>query len=174
MKFSDIKCFTKSGNYEIDVPLDFLEKQLKQYEESYGLELNPDFQRGNVWTEEQQIAWLEFFFKGGKSSRVIYFNCPHFRNNSESKSSTICCVDGLQRLTAIRRFLNNEIPIFGYYLKDFDTKHVPFKYSIRFNINDLQTKREVLQWYIDMNSGGTVHSDSEIDRVKKLLKECKD
>ena len=70
MKFSDIPTFISSGNYEIDVPLDFIKRQLKRFEEDYGLELNPDFQRGNVWTKEQQIAWLEFFFRGGKTSMV--------------------------------------------------------------------------------------------------------
>lgn len=48
MKFSDIPTFLSSGNYEIDVPLDFIKRQLKRFEEDYGLELNPDFQRGNV------------------------------------------------------------------------------------------------------------------------------
>ena len=28
--------------------------------EEMGLELNPDFQRGHVWTEQQQIAFLEY------------------------------------------------------------------------------------------------------------------
>jgi hypothetical protein len=40
---------------------------------------------------------------------------------------------------------------------------------IKFNINDLQYRREVLQWYLDMNTGGTVHSKEEIQRVKHLL-----
>ena len=36
-------------------------------------------------------------------------------------------------------------------------------------MNDLKTEKEVLQWYIDMNAGGTSHSKEEIDRVKKML-----
>lgn len=40
------------------------------------------------------------------------------------------------------------------------------------NINDLKTKKEVLQWYIQMNSGGTPHSPEEITRVEKLMEEC--
>lgn len=48
MKFSDIPTFISSGNYEIDVPLHTLKRQLKRFEEDYGLEPNPDFQRGNV------------------------------------------------------------------------------------------------------------------------------
>jgi len=42
---------------------------------------------------------------------------------------------------------------------------------LKFNVNDLQTRGEVLQWYIEMNSGGVVHSDEEIKRVKKLLEQ---
>ena len=32
-----------------------------------GLQFNPDFQRGHVWTEGQQIAFMEFLLKGGKT-----------------------------------------------------------------------------------------------------------
>ena len=32
-----------------------------------------------------------------------------------------------------------------------------------------ETEREVLQWYVDMNAGGTPHTTEEIDRVKKLI-----
>lgn len=40
------------------------------------------------------------------------------------------------------------------------------------DVNCLQTRKDMLQWYIDMNSGGTVHSEEEINRVKKLLTAC--
>lgn len=42
---------------------------------------------------------------------------------------------------------------------------------LKFNVNDLQTRTEVLRWYIEMNSGGVVHSDEEIERVKELLRQ---
>ena len=81
------------------------------------------------------------------------------------------CVDGLQRLTAMLAFLHNEIPIFGYYLKDFEDKP-KLLMGLKFNVNNLQTKKEMLQWYVDMNTGGTVHSTEEIERVKKLIESC--
>ena len=84
------------------------------------------------------------------------------------------CLDGLQRLTAIRKFVNNELPVFnGNYLNDFEDKEVILRmHPIRFNINNIQTKKEIIQWYLDYNDGGTVHSKEELDRVRKLLKEC--
>lgn len=176
MKFSEIPQFTSVGSYEVDIPLRFLERQLKEYEEGYGLDLNPDFQRGHVWTKEQQIAWLEFYFRGGKTGRVIYFNTPAFsvgyqRGRTSDLDETMLCVDGLQRLTALRAFLNNEIPIFGVYYNEFEDKLSVVEHYIKFNVNCLQTRKEVLQWYIEMNSGGTPHSQAEIERVKRLLEE---
>lgn len=82
------------------------------------------------------------------------------------------CVDGLQRLTAMRRFLKNEIPIFGTYCNEFEDSNALYSFSLKFNVNCLQTRKDMLQWYIDMNSGGTVHSEEEINRVKKLLTAC--
>lgn len=172
MKFTDIPQFTSAGNYQIDVPLGFIKKTLEDYKNVYGLEMNPDFQRGNVWTEKQQIAFVEYFFKGGKSANVIYFNHPDFGRGMREDSDlpNMVLVDGLQRLTAITKFLDNEIPIFGgHYYKNFEDKPRDLKYMLKFNINDLQYRREVLKWYIDMNSGGTVHSEEEIKRVQALL-----
>lgn len=39
------------------------------------------------------------------------------------------------------------------------------------NVNDLKTEREVLQWYVDMNAGGTPHTSDEIERVRKMTQE---
>ena len=35
--------------------------------------------------------------------------------------------------------------------------------------NNLKTKREILQWYVDMNAGGTPHTNEEIERIKKMI-----
>ena len=39
------------------------------------------------------------------------------------------------------------------------------------NVNNLKTEKEVLQWYVDMNAGGTPHTTEEINRVKKMIGE---
>ena len=169
-KFSEIDQFT-IGTYEVDIHIPYLEKALKGYEEDYGLEMNPDFQRGNVWTEEQQIACIEFFFRGGKSARVIYFNIGEWSYNKNTDIPQMVCVDGLQRITAMLRFLHNEIPLFGHYYKEYEDR-INIDNTFRFNINNLAYKKDVIKWYIEMNTGGTVHSKDEIERVKKLMEEC--
>lgn len=182
MKFSDIKPFTEKGDYEVNIWLNHLETTIQEYIEDYGLELNPDFQRGNVWTEEQQIAYVEFFMRGGATARVIYLNCPFFTRGTldDYKAGKfdmpMVCVDGLQRLTALRKFIENKLPVFnGNYLDDFEDKKIMLRKlgHLRINVNNLKTKKEVLQWYLDFNTGGTVHNQEEINRVKNMLEELK-
>ena len=170
MKFKDIPRMTRAGNWQADFDLVGLIRFIDEHIKEEGLQLCPDFQRGHVWTEEQQIKWLEFFFRGGNTSRVVYFNKPDWYGGEViDEYNDFVCVDGLQRLTAIRRFVNNEIPIFGVYFGEFEDKPSVVRDCISVNINNLKSKAEVLQWYIDMNTGGTPHSDKEIERVKELL-----
>lgn len=64
--------------------------------------------------------------------------------------------------------MKNEIPVFGSYYNEFEDS-MRLAQTIKVNINNLKSKKEVLQWYIDMNSGGTPHSDEEIARVRSLI-----
>lgn len=168
MKFSDIPQFIEAGSYCVDMPLKMIPDKIKEWQDELGLQLNPDFQRGHVWTEQQQIAFMEFILSGGESGRIIYFNHPGWMNDF---IGDFVCVDGLQRLTAICRFFNNEIPVFGYFYGEFEDR-LSSLVAMKFNVNRLKTKREVLQWYIEMNNGGTPHSAEEINRVKKLMEQC--
>lgn len=168
-RFSDIPQFIRDGAWECNFDIEGVARWIKQEQEELGLQLNPKFQRGHVWTEQQQIAFLEYFFRGGKSGLVCYFNKPDWNDYvPEGVYNEYVCVDGLQRITACLRFANNEIPIFGRYYKDFEDKP-RMKHTLRFNVNDLKTEKEVLQWYIDMNVGGTPHTSEEINRVKKMI-----
>lgn len=178
MKFHDIPQFILGGGYEVNMPLNCLERRIDEWVKEDGIELNPDFQRGHVWTEDQQIAWMEYFLRGGISGRTLYFNAPWWgdfdKNKYEYKDFVL--VDGLQRLTAFLRFLKGEIGVFGgHRVGDFEDRVRMCRASdnLRINVNSLKTKAEVLQWYIQMNEGGTPHSKEEIAKVKELLEGTK-
>ena len=170
-RFKDIPQFTRDSNYKVNMDIRRIPAWIEENEQ-YGLQLNPDFQRGHIWTEQQQILWLEFFLRGGKSGIDIYFNDPYFQNwGDEVKDlyKDFVCVDGLQRLTAVQRFIGNEIKVFGSYYKEYSDPRMLNSYSLIFHINDLKSKKEVLQWYLDMNAGGTPHTSEEIKRVKQMI-----
>lgn len=172
MRYSDIPQFlTNHANYKVDVALQYLDTRIQEYINEDGLILNPDFQRGHVWTEKQQTAYVEYFLRGGKSGRDLYFNCPSWHCAAKTDYDEFVCVDGLQRITALRKFWNNELKVFGSYREQFKGRPREVQTLISININDLQTKEDVLQWYIEMNEGGTPHTEAEINRVKKMLEE---
>lgn len=171
-RFRDIPKFTPPGSYAVDYPLDSLVHWVTREEQESGLQLCPDFQRGHVWTERQQTAFVEFLLRGGKTGRDLYFNCPDWnRPVEEGAYKDFVCVDGLQRITAIQRFVRNEIPAFGSYYSEYTDGLRDSTDTMRIHINDLKSRREVLQWYIDLNASGAPHSDAEIDRIRRLLDE---
>ena len=168
-KFRDIPKLTRVGSYAVDYPLAYLAKEFDEFERDYNLQMLPDFQRGHVWTEQQQIAYLEFILRGGRSGKDIYLNSPSWHTSVEEGAyNDFVIVDGLQRVTAIRRFINNEIKVFGSYYREY-TDTLGLDVTIRVHINDLPTKAAVLNWYLEMNSGGTPHANAEIQRVQKML-----
>lgn len=174
-KFADISAFTRDGSWQCDFDFKYLLQFIDEHIKEYGLQLNPDFQRGHVWTKEQQIKWLEFFLRGGKTGRIIYLNKPDWHGSvPEGDYNEFVCVDGLQRLTAIRKFMNDEIPVFGSYFSEYEDEMSILKHSIKVNVNNLKTEKEVLQWYVDMNSGGTPHTEQEIEKVKQMINELDD
>lgn len=169
MKFTDIpQLLTNKANYKVDVGFKYFSKTINQYIEEYGLILNPEFQRGHVWTEEQQMKYIEFILRGGKTGRDFYFNW-------NQKINEYVCVDGLQRTKAFVRFITGEIMVFGQYYDDFGfTKRVagynPLpEFQINVYMNHLENKKEILEWYVDMNSGGTPHTEKEIQKVKDMI-----
>lgn len=168
LDYNSIPKYTNHGNYCVSVDLGYFKETIQRYIDRHSLELNPDFQRGHIWTEEQQIKFIEFFLRGGKVE-PIRFN--HTKWGSFAGVGEMVCVDGLQRTTAFIKFLDNELAVFDGYLFS-EIENIPMLSSnIEISVNNLKTKKEVVQWYIELNEGGTPHTNEEISRVKNILKE---
>jgi len=109
--------------------------------------------------------------KGGETGRVIVWNHPGWM---QAWKGDMVLVDGKQRLNAVIRFLHNEIPAFGAYLKDYeDAQKLLYGQDMIFQIASVKTRADVLDFYISFNAGGTPHDDAEINRVRKLLEKEK-
>jgi len=168
MKFRDIKPYHGWGNYQVDVPLRYVPKKIKDFTDEYGLDMNPDFQRAHVWTKDQQTRYMEFLLRHGRTGRDLLFNSTSWMKNFKRD---MLLVDGKQRIEAICQFFEDNVPVFdGHVFSDYEDK-VDMMISMRFYVNTLTTRADILQWYIDLNAGGTVHGEDEIYKVRELLKE---
>lgn len=175
INYKDIKKFTHDAGYVVNVSWDYLETHLQHYRDTMEkrgevMELDPDFQRGHVWTEDKQTAYVEFCLRGGKSSRDIQFNCPGWMNDHRGP---LVLVDGKQRLEAVRKFMRNELRVFnGNLLSEIEgISHGVRRSDFVFKVNSLPTRAQVLTWYLELNSGGVVHTEDELARVRQLLEE---
>lgn len=174
MKIADIKPLLYSGSNGTTLDLDWVKELLDKMEKDYGLDLDPEFQRGHVWSAETKTKFIEFVLRGGVVP-PIRFNSPCFGGHPHSKKSdlpeTVVIVDGKQRLTACIEFIDNKIAVFGgHYLKDFDNPDLLLrKAHMTYIVNKLQTKSELYQWYLEMNEGQIAHTQEELDKVRDLL-----
>ena len=177
MRFQDIPPFTRSSSYRVNVGWLHLESTIASYaadsaQSGIPFEMDPDFQRAHVWDREKQSRYVEFVLRGGKSSRDILWNCPGWQRTLGLKGRFVL-VDGKQRLEAVRAFLRGDVPAFGRLFGEFTDKLNPFGPDFMFHVNDLDTDAEVLQWYLDVNSGGVAHTAEEIAMVRGLLEAAK-
>ena len=76
-------------------------EQLLQIIQSKSFILEPIYQRGSVWSKEQSEQFLE-------SLMIGYAPMPFIFNYVKD---TIICIDGKQRLTALLKFVSNELVI---------------------------------------------------------------
>lgn len=158
-------------SYSITADWRYLEKHLEGWAQDCVVDLDPDFQRGHVWSEKQQILYVEYILSGGVYSRDIKWNCADWMKfTSKKPPAPIQLVDGKQRLTAALKFLRNELKAFGQFRNEF-TGFLPSHASFTFQVHDLETRAEVLNWYLQLNAGGIAHTSKEIERVRAMLEE---
>lgn len=169
--------------YAVGIHLNHLERTLEGFKkdnEACGgsFEMCPDFQRGHVWTQEKQIAYIEAMLRG-IAPVVIRFNCPNWQGGdapSDIGSFNMVCVDGLQRVNACLAFIRGEFKILNgtYGVRDLDNTPFTFArpaFALTFQVHSINNRKDLLQFYLDLNSGGVVHSEEELARVAGLLKE---
>lgn len=163
--------------YGTDVPFSELDRYLDDLERYYGLDLSPSFQRGHVWRKAQQQHFIENVLRGivPQSLLTLQFNVPQWDNPVPGDLPfTATIIDGLQRLTAIRAFLAGAVEPFGLSHDDlrgtrYDPKVHWSNWFVRITIFDFKWNHALLSHYLAINSGGTPHTEAELDRVRAML-----
>lgn len=164
------------ANYEVDVHLSQLERHFADLQrDATVFNLEPDFQRGHVWTEAQGVAFVENYLRGSADFRVSFnalgFGAPSRSVGGDIAPGTIECIDGLQRLTAVRRYIVGDMQAFGgRTVRDFeDTTFSTRRLTMKFRVFTFERRADLYRYYLSLNAGGTPHSKAEIARVRGLL-----
>lgn len=161
----DIPQFPRAA-YTVNYPWHHLEQAIADWTHDFNLDLSPDYQRDHVWTPEQQTAFIEYPLRGGELGNTLIFVADQWQIGHPRRLEL---ADGKQRLEAVRGFLDNKVPAFGRYLKDFKGVLRFTHHQFQFAVVELKTRADVLKLYLGLNAGGTPHSQAELDRVRAML-----
>lgn len=169
----------RAAKWQADFRWNTMEDQIRAMGEDYGgLEMEPDFQRGHVWTPEQRVHFIENCLRGvvPSSGFLIQFNSPSFNDDGIKTDlpKGLQCVDGLQRFTTVVEFVKGNVKPFGLTAAELHmTPFAPGRFHMKVAIHDFTSRTDLLEHYLSINTGGTPHSPGEIARVRALLAAAK-
>ena len=128
----------------------------------------PPWQRPECWAEAQKIAFIEGIFLGlGTGYYVVHE--PDWEDGGECPMAG-WLLDGQQRLTAIRDFVENRFPVFdGIYYRDLDEierrrrfLRVVFPCVV---VEYQPDEAKLKELYRRLNFGGTPHTQDDLKRL---------
>lgn len=135
----------------------------------FGVEMNPHYQRGNVWEYGDKLSLIDSIFKNNDIGKF----CFNRRDYGSDKLFEI--IDGKQRLTAISEFVTNKYKYKGLYWFELNPGDRDRFMNKTFQLATLQESNEkrIYQYFLKMNTTGKRQDPGHIDYVKKLLGELK-
>lgn len=134
----------------------------------FGFNLNPDYQRGDVWTLKDKQNLISSIFKNIDIGKFTFIKPDYIMDDYE-------VLDGKQRLTTILEYYEDRFEYSGFKFSDLckkDQRH--FRgYNISWGESSGLTKEQKLRYFIKLNTTGKIMSQEHIDKVKEMLKELK-
>lgn len=128
----------------------------------------PPFQRELVWTEQQEVAFIESVWLG---LPIGTYNLHQMSWSNESKQTrgisaekfSGWLIDGQQRLNTIERYWNDEFTVFGLLWSELERPDVIRFKNTKFPYfeSSLWDEEEIRKLYNLMAFGGTNHKESE-------------
>lgn len=159
-----------------DVNLQFLQSTINSFDTyvyHFGIDMNPDYQRGLVWSLEDKQSLIDSIFNNvdiGKFSLIQ----RDYETAKKTTQHTYEVLDGKQRLTALIEFREDR---FRYKGKLFSELHFADQihingYSISVaHVKDM-TKEQIYRYFLKLNTSGKPMDGKHLDHVKDLwLKE---
>lgn len=143
----------------------------------HGIDLDPEYQRGNVWTQEQKVDLIDSIFKNIDIGKFTIIKRPWGDDPTTPLTPKLYeMLDGKQRLTAIWEFYCGRFQYKGKYFYELhprDRSH--FKnYSISYAETQPLTNEQKYRYFLKLNTTGTPISQEHLDRVYKMWLEEKE
>lgn len=135
--------------------------------------LDPPFQRGAVWTQEQKVAWIETLLRG-LGLPALFIN--QFPEEHPVYACKEVVIDGQQRLRATAEFMQDKFRVRGELWSEqtklFQRQFCHSRSMCNVVMCNFQTLKECAELYLKLLTAGTAHTPAEIEKARKFIKEC--
>ncbi len=133
---------------------------------SFGVDFEPPYQRGFVWTNEDKVRLIDSIFHGVDIGKFVFIQTGSYSYGSYGYE----ILDGKQRLKTLQEFYENRFAYNGYYFNDLSQKDKNFfeNYSISYAEAKNMTNADKYNLFILLNTSGHVMEQKHLDFVKQL------
>lgn len=147
---------------------------LNQYFDKYGMDLEPEYQRGNVWNADQQVSLIDSIFHNVDIGKFAVIKRPWGPDGNKPLTPKLYeMLDGKQRLTALIEYYLGRFSYKGKYYNDlhpFDKNHFKY-YSISYAETEELTDAQKYRYFLKLNTTGTPVDPAHMEKVAGMLKE---
>lgn len=132
---------------------------------SYGIDLDPEYQRGYVWSPEDEEALIDSIFNNCDIGKFVLIN----KDCDDNPCYEV--LDGKQRINTILRFFEDRFTYKGYLYSELSlSDRRKFK---RFTISTAEivnpSKEMIYQYFLKVNVTGKVMDKDHLKKVESLL-----
>lgn len=142
----------------------------KMFDEN-GVDLDVDYQRGNVWTIDQKIALIDSIFKNIDIGKFVIIKRPWGPDpNKPSTPLLYEMLDGKQRTTALYEYYIGKYPYKGLYyhqLHPRDRGHFR-EYPISYAESKPLTNEQKYRYFLKLNTSGTPVDERHLNKVRQM------
>lgn len=137
----------------------------------FGIDFDPDYQRGYVWTQEDKELLLDSIFKNIDIGKFVFIRLSDFEWMKRNFGYEI--LDGKQRLSTLIEFYENKLAYKGKYYNDLSDRD---KWAFKNHIVsvaevDETDKKTVLKYFLMLNRTGKAMEETHLKVVEDMLKE---
>lgn len=142
---------------------------MKHLLEVVGIDMNPPYQRGYVWSDSERTALLDSIFCGADIGKftVRVLDMDEY----QEKHLGYEIIDGKQRFLTILDFYLNRFQYKGFYFNELSSadRRAFLDHNVSWCELKNLTQKDTLRVFLLVNRGGRTVSDDVIHRAEKLL-----
>jgi len=133
----------------------------------FGCDLDPAYQRGDVWSHEDKIALIDSIFNNVDVGKFVLVK-KKWKDNDTSYE----ILDGKQRMTAILEFYEGRFEYRGLKFRDMCSRdqHHFTNYVISWGELAEPSEQDKCEVFLRLNTSGKPQDPAHLEKVRKMLK----